>query len=445
MQDMTKGSIACHLIRYAIPMILGNIMQLTYNAVDSVIIGKILGKNALAAVSTSNPVMTIMILGASGIGIGAGVIMSRLYGGGDLEGLRREFCTTLVMGTILSLMIFGVGILSAGHILRLINTPVEIMPMAVRYLRIIFVGFLFSFQFNILSHAMRSIGDSKTPTVFLGISCGLNVLLDLLFVGVLGFGVTGAAVATVCSQGMSVVLCSIRIRNKVTVLRLSLGEVVVDRKLLLETAQSGALTALQQAAQPIGKVVIQSVINAQGTIAMGAFNAVCRVDDFACIPAQSMGSGTMTCTAQNRGARNSDRVWASFKWGLVIAICYYPVICGLTLMFKEPIVRLLCPGKYSQMVLMGVTYLSVKAWVFILACVNNAIQGFFRGMGRMSIVLVATVMQISIRAFCVTLWVPRIGITGEAYGCLVGWSCQLIFETICLIILRKRMEEDCIG
>ena len=419
-------------------MILGNILQLTYNAADSVIIGKCLGEEALAAVSTSNPVMTVMVLGASGLGIGASVIMSRFYGAKDRENFRKEFSTTILFTTFLSFVLFLAGMALSPYILRWINTPAEAYEMAKQYLRIVLVGSLFTFQFNILSHAMRSIGDSKTPVLFLAISCGINICMDVLFVALLHWSVAGAAFATVISQATSVGLCILWIRKKIPELRLSRKEYIIDRELLKETVQSGFLTALQQAAQPVGKVLIQSVVNAQGVIAIGAFNAVCRVDDFACIPSQSIGSGIMTCTAQNRGAGNKERVHASFTKGLVVALCYFPIICGATLLLKRPAMKLLTPNDSAAMAEAGITYLSVKAWFFIMPCMNNALQGYFRGLGRMTIVLISTLIQISIRTAVVYLLVPKIGITGEATACFVGWVCMAIFEWNCLLRLKKK-------
>lgn len=442
MRNMTEGSIGRHLIQYAVPMILGNLFQLTYNAADSVIIGKFLGENALAAVSTSNPVMTIMVLGASGIGIGASVITGRFYGAKDYAALKREFSTTVISCTVFSLLVFLFGSLLTPAMLRLIHTPEAAFDMAVVYLRIIFIGFLFSFQYNILSHAMRSIGDSRTPVVFLSVSCVLNALLDLLLVGVLGLGVAGAAWATTVSEALSMGLSIFWIETRIPLLSLSRGEYVVDKGLLAETMKSGFLTALQQAAQPVGKVLIQSAVNLQGVAAIGAFNAVCRVDDFACIPAQSIGSGIMTCAAQNRGAGKWDRVQRSLTGGLRIALGYFPVICGVTLLFRVPLMGLLTPEGSREMARMGTDYLAVKAWFFIMPCILNAIQGYFRGLGKMGVVLLATVTQISVRTLCVWLWVPRIGIVGEAWGCFAGWMCQLVLELSVLAFWSRKKERS---
>ena len=182
MRKMTEGSIVRHLLAYALPLILGNFFQLTYNAVDSILIGKFAGEGALAAVSAANPVMTIVILGVSGISIGASVLMSRFYGEGDEAALRREVATTIVFGAAASMIVFAAGLALSPRILALMSVPPEILPQANTYLRIIFVGFLFTFQYNILAAALRSVGDSRTPVIFLAAASVLNGLLDGLFV-----------------------------------------------------------------------------------------------------------------------------------------------------------------------------------------------------------------------------------------------------------------------
>ncbi len=438
--DMTRGSIGRHLLRYTVPMVLGNIMQLTYNAADSVIIGKNLGQDALAAVSVSDPIMTVMVLGASGMGIGASVLMSRFYGAGDRERLRREFSTTVIFGLFFSLAVFLAGMALAPELLRLIKAPEAAFDMALVYLRIIFVGFLFTFQYNILSSALRAIGDSRTSVWFLGISCGINICLDLLFVAALKLGVAGAGLATVIAEAASVGLCLWWIRRRVPELSVKRGEFRVDGALLRETVKNGALTALQQAAQPVGKLLIQRTINLQGVVAVDAFNGACRIDDYARIPTQSLGSAIMTCAAQNRGKGDRERVRESFKKGLLITCCYYPVIFLIVQLLKAPAMRLLSPDESPQIVEAGVAYLAVKAWFFIMPGLTNAIQGFFRGLGSMTVVLISTIIQISVRTVCVWLWVPALGIVGEAYACAAGWMCMIVFEFTLYFVRRRKGE-----
>ena len=427
MRKMTQGSIARHLIAYALPLILGNLLQLTYNAVDSIVIGKFAGENALAAVSAANPVMTIVILGVSGVSIGASVLMSRFYGAGDEDALRREVATTIVFGAIASLVVFAVGWPLSGPVLRLMNVPDEILEMAARYLQVIFVGFLFTFQYNILAAALRSVGDSRTPVVYLALASVMNAGLDVLLVAGLRWGVVGAGVATVAAEGISALLCARHIYRKIPLLHLGLRELKIDRRLLGETVSSGAITALQQACQPIGKALIQSVMNAQGVSVIAAFNAVSRVDDFACIPEQSISSSMMTCIAQNRGAGEHARVGETLRRGMMIEAAYGVLICAAVLLVKEPVMRLFAAQDSMQMVSMGVDYLTLMAFFYILPGITNGIQGYFRGMGEMKTTLVATFIQISIRALVVAVLVPRVGLNGAAWACAIGWSAMLCY------------------
>ena len=429
MRKMTEGSIARHLLAYAIPMILGNFFQLTYNAVDAIVIGKFAGEGALAAVSAANPVMTIVVLGVSGISIGASVLMSRFYGAGNQDALRREVATTLIFGAAASAVVFALGLPASGLILRSMNVPAEILPMAVTYLRIIFVGFLFTFQYNVLAAAMRSVGDSRTPVVFLAITSVLNGALDLLFVAGFGWGVAGAGLATVLAEGISTSLCIWHIAHHIPVLHMGLKDMRVDRALLRETVASGAITALQQVCQPVGKVLIQSVINAQGISMIAAFNAVSRMDDFAFIPEQSIASGMMVCIAQNRGAGKPERVSRTLITGMKIEAVYGFLICVATLLLKRPIMLLFAASGEAAMVQMGVDYLSVMAFLYIIPGMTNGIQGYFRGMGEMRTTLVATFIQISVRALVIYLLVPRVGLQGAAWACAVGWGFMLVYTT----------------
>ena len=436
MKKMTQGSIVRHLLAYALPLILGNFFQLTYNAVDSIIIGKFAGEGALAAVSASNPVMTIVILGVSGISIGASVLMSRFFGAGDEASLRREVATTILFGGALSLAVFALGMPLAVPILRLMSVPQEILPMAGTYLRIIFVGFLFTFQYNILAAALRSVGDSRTPVIFLALASVLNGTLDAVFIAVLHWGVAGAGLATVIAEAVSALLCLAYMRRRVPLLRLRLSELRIDRGLLAETVRSGSITALQQACQPVGKLLIQRAINAQGVGIIAAFNAVSRVDDFACIPEQSISSGMMTCVAQNRVAGQTQRVRETLRRGMALELGYGVLICIVTLLGKTPVMRLFAAQDSEQMVVMGVDYLTWMAFFYLLPGLTNGIQGYFRGMGEMKTTLIATAIQISVRTLVVYLLVPRAGLTAAAWACAIGWACMLVYTGLRYRALR---------
>ena len=307
------------------------------------------------------------------------------------------------------------------------RVPSEILAMATRYLQVIFVGFLFTFQYNILAAALRSVGDSKTPVIFLALASVMNAGLDVLLVAVFRWGVVGAGVATVMAEGISALLCAWHIYRWIPLLHLARRELKIDRRLLRETVSSGAITAMQQACQPIGKALIQSVMNAQGVSVIAAFNAVSRVDDFACIPEQSISSGMMTCIAQNRGAGEHARVGETLRRGMAIEAVYGVLICAAVLLAKEPVMRLFAAQDSVRMVSMGVDYLALMAFFYILPGITNGIQGYFRGMGEMKTTLTATFIQISIRALVVAVLVPRIGLNGAAWACAVGWSAMLCY------------------
>lgn len=428
MKDMTKGNIPSQLIRFSIPLVLGNLFQLTYNAVDSIIVGRFAGEGALAAVGTANPVMSIVILGITGICIGASVIMSELFGAGNREKLKEEVSTVLIFGCFFSLIIAVLGFLASGGILRLLRVPEQILADSSMYLKLIFLGMPFTFFYNAVASALRSVGDSKTPVRFLAMASVLNGLLDVVFVAWFHMGVIGAALATDIAEAVSAILCVIYIYRKVPLLQIKRNELRLNRELLSITLKQGAITALQQSCQPIGKLLIQGMINPLGVSTIAAFNAVNRVDDFAFTPEQSISSGMMTFVAQNRGAKNSSRIKKGFRTGLMIEAGYWVLICVLILLIKEPVMKLFVSDNDTNMVTIGTEYLGLMAFFYLMPAFTNGIQGFFRGMGNMSITLISTLIQISVRVIFVWLLVPVMGLKGVAFASLIGWACMLLAE-----------------
>ena len=437
---MTSGSIYHHLLAYAIPLIFGNFLQLTYNAVDSILVSKGAGVAALSAVSVSNPVSVLLVQSISGLGIGASVYMSRFYGAGEGEKLKRSLSTTILFGTIAGGITTLLGILLAAPILKAMHTPLDIMHDSAVYLRLLFLGNFFTFQYNIMSSALRAVGDSKTPVTFVGISSVLNACLDWVFIFLFHWGVFGAALATVIAEALSAVLCYIYVYRHIPALALRRDELILDHKLLRSILSSGLITALQQSCQPIGKLLVQSVINVQGIDVIAAFNAGCKIEDYGRIPAQTISHGMMTCAAQNRGAGDRKRVKETLWKGILIGLIYYPIICALILLFRHPLIQLFAPTSGGEeMVRLGVSYLSIKAFTIIFPCVTNAMQGFMRGMGNMTITLISTILQISVRTVFVYILVPKIGITGEAYACAIGWTAMILFEYSYYFLCRKKL------
>ena len=250
--NMTEGSIPRHLINYSLPLIAGNLFQLTYNVVDSIIAGRFIGKEALAAEGTANPVMSIVILGISGICMGASVLMSEFFGAGEYGKLKREMSTTVIFGCYFSLAVAVLGVLLAKPLLAALNVPEELLDMASTYLRIIFLGAPFTYFYNAVSSALKSVGDSRTPLKFLAFSAVLNAVLDLIFIGWLGFGIVCSATTTVIAEAASALLCIGYVYRKIPMLHLRWGEFRMDAGLLRQTLRYGSVTALQQAADSGG-------------------------------------------------------------------------------------------------------------------------------------------------------------------------------------------------
>ena len=241
---MTEGNIAGQLLSQALPLIAGNVFQLTYNVVDSVIVGRFIGTDTLAAVGTAGPVMNLFILGISGVSMGASVIMSRYFGSGREDLLKREMATVSVFGLYFSVLLALAGAVGAKALLRLLQVPEEILELSAGYLRLIFIGMPFTYFYNTYSSALKSVGDSRTPLYFLVFSTLLNAGLDLVLIGGLHFGIVCSALTTVLAQAVSAVGCAFYVKRKVSMLHVPLRELHADRALLGETLRYGGVTAL---------------------------------------------------------------------------------------------------------------------------------------------------------------------------------------------------------
>lgn len=437
--DMTRGKVAAPLVAFTIPLVLGNLFQLTYNAADSIIVGNYVGESALAAVGTSTPVMNIAILLISGLCMGASVLMSSQYGAKDYDLLSRQISTTLWAGCGFAAVFSLAAILLAPKLLWLIRVPDEVKPGALAYLRIIFLGIIFTFIYNFLANTMRALGDSRTPLIFLVFSAALNVGGDLLFVAVLKWGVTGSAISTVISEGVCCLLCGLYIRRKIPLLCLGKRWFVFDRELLGKTVSYGSTSAMQQVCLQIGKVIIQSVVNTQGVSVMAAYTAVNRVDDFAYTPQQNIGHAMTTFIAQNKGAGHKDRVKAGLRWGLLIELVYSLTLFALIFFGARGIMGLFAGEGDRQVAELGVSYLRLISFMYILPGFTNGIQGYFRGTGDMKVTLYSTFMNMAGRVLAVVVMVKvlKLGFESLAWANMVGWLVMLAFEAPLLVRRRE--------
>jgi putative MATE family efflux protein len=430
--DMTQGNTAKILITFAVPMVLGNIFQQLYNTTDAIIVGRFIGKNALAAVGVANPIMSIAIFFIVGICIGTSVLMSQLFGAGKLDILKKEISTGLIVGAAFTIVMSLVCIFLSRWVLIATGTPSEILNDADLFLKIIFSGLIFSFLYNFYSSALRSIGDSKTPLIFLIVSCILNGILAAVLVVFFKLGIAGSAIATVISQGVSSALCIAYVYIKIPLMSLRPKDLTVDKPLLKKTIQYSWVTALQQTWLYIGKLLVQDVVNPFGTSAIAAYNSATRVDAFILAPGDSFSASASTYTAQNRGAKKWDRLIEGYKKSTLIITIYSVTTSAIIFFGADWVMRLFVSGSETEVVKIGVQYLKLMSLFYILSGFNNIFQGFFRGVGKLRITLIATIMQITARVGLSYAFAPYVGVSSVVYATAIGWIMMASYEGLCL-------------
>lgn len=451
-KDMTNGKVTHLLIAFTIPLVLGNLLQLTYNAADSIIVGRFVSSNALAAVGTANPIMNIAILFISGMCMGASILMSHEYGEKNTEKLQRQVSTTFLGGIVFSIVATIIIIPLVPAILHLINVPEEIFADSVMYLRIVLIALTFTFLYNFYANTMRSLGDSKTPLIFLGISAVVNIIGDLFFVIVLQMGIVGCALATAISECLSAIFCALYIYRHVPILKLGKKWFIFDNVLFKVTVAYSFTSAMQQAVLQIGKVMIQSIVNEMagilGISIIAAFNAVNRVDDFAYTPEQNIGHAMTTFIAQNQGAGKKERMKAGFKEGLRIEL-FYALFLGIVCMIgAKGIVGLFVSASdpnAAQVIAYGTRYIHLMAFMYFIPAITNGVQGWFRGIGDLKVTLASTFMNMFGRVLAAWFMVSIFHLTHAwqidifAYANLIGWIVMLGFELPLLVKSTKEL------
>ena len=426
--DMTQGSPTKVLITFAIPMILGNIFQQLYNTTDAIVVGRFIGKNALAAVGVANPIMSVAIFFIFGLCMGISVLMSQLFGAGKYEELKNEVSTSLVIGIVFTIVMSIVCIFLSRRVLILTGTPKEILNDADIFLKIIFSGLIFSFLYNFYSSALRAIGDSRTPLVFLIISCVINGILSVVFVAGFKLGVAGSAIATVIAQGISSLLCIVYVYIKIPLIGIKPNEFVVDKSLLKRTIQYSWVTALQQTCLYIGRLLVQGVVNPFGTNAIAAYNSVTRVDSFVLAPGDSFSASVATYSAQNKGGGKLIRIIEGYKKSNIIITVYSVTTALFIFLGAESIMKLFVSGAEKEVILIGVKYLKLMSLFYVLSGFNNIFQGLFRGVGKLRITFIATLLQITVRVALSYVLAPYIGISSVSYAVAVGWIFMAVYE-----------------
>ena len=439
-KDMTTGKIMPLLVKFTIPLVLGNLFQLTYNAVDSIIVGHFVGKEALAAVGICNPISTLMILFLNGLCMGASILMGMQYGAREYDTLHRQISTTMLSGVIFSVFLTLICVIFAVPILHLMQVDPSIMVMTTQYLRIIFVGLVFTFLYNFFSSTLRALGDSNSPLYFLIISAILNIFGDLFFVVVLHAGSNGCAVSTVISEVLCCLFCIIYIQKKVPILRLGKKWMVFDSSLLKKTIAYGWASAMQQATVQLGKLGIQAIVNTMGVSVAAAFAVVNRIDDFAYTPEQNIAHAMTALMAQNKGAGKKDRMREGFRCGLVLETIYGIAVFIVCFVFARHLMMLFV--KDEEVISHGVTYLHLISIMYILPAFTNGIQGFFRGIGDLKITLISSFINMGVRVLAAAplVLIMHLGIEALPFSYLAGWVGMLVAELPLLIKTYRKQD-----
>ena len=432
--DMTEGNVYALLIRFALPLLLGNLFQQLYNTVDTWVVGNYVGKEAFSAVGTVNPIINMLIGTFMGLSIGAGVVISQFYGAKQEDKVSETVHTALVLTAILGVLFTAIGILMTPPMLRFMKTPPEVFPEAREYLTIYFSGIFGLLLYNMGAGILRAVGDSQRPFYFLVLSTTLNIGLDLLFVIVFHMGVAGVAYATIIAQGISAVLVLILLMGAKNCVRVSLRALKLHRDPLKKIVKVGIPAALQRAITSFSNVFVQSYINFFGADVMGGWTAYTKVDAFLFLPMLSVASGATTFVGQNLGVNDVQRAKKGVRVALVIAMTCNLIIMIPVIAFAPALVRFF--NGTPEVVTYGTLFLRMMSPFYMLTCVNQVLAGSLRGAGDsktpMYIMLFSYVAFRQVYLYSVTHFVSNT-VVPVALGYPAGW----IVCTTAMVIYYK--------
>lgn len=424
-KDMTQGKPMKLILGFAVPMLFGFLFQQFYNLVDTLIVGRYLGVERLAAVGSTGSVNFLVIGFCMGVCVGFSIPVAHKFGAGDYEGLRKYVANCVWLGAFFSVVMTVATVLLCRNILHWMNTPADIMEDAHAYILIIFMGIPTVFLYNILSGIIRALGDSRTPVIFLVMSSLMNIGLDLLFIVNLGMGVSGASLATVISQGFSGVLCLIFIIKKFDILRISKSEWKPSLHMMGTLCGMGIPMGLQYSITAIGSVILQTAVNGLGSMAVASVTAAGKIGAFLACPFDAMGSTMATYGGQNIGARKLKRIKSGMADCIKLGAVYSVIGFTVAFFFGAPLGRLFVESQDLSMVeeiIKNVRlYLLINtAFYFPLALVN-IIRFMIQGIGFPVFAILAGVMEMIARSLVGFLLVPVFGFPAAAFGNPVAW------------------------
>ena len=423
-KDLTKGPVMKSMLLFAIPMILGDLLQQCYNIADTLIVGQFLGKTALAAVGSSFTLMTFITSIILGLCMGSGALFSIRFGQRDEKGLKQDLCASFFFIAFISLLLNIIAYICLDTLKLFLRVPHEVWGDMRCYLLYIFMGIIAIFLYNFFAAYLRSIGNSVIPLIFLAISSILNIILDLYFVLVLKMGVGGAALATVLSQyisGIGIMLYTLLKYKEVSVIfKLS----YLKKERINQIISFSLLTCIQQSVMNLGILMVQGLVNSFGTVVMAAFAAAVKIDAFAYMPVQDFGNAFSTFIAQNYGAKEKERIQKGLKEAVRISSIFCIVISILVYIFARPLMMIFVDAKETSIILEGVRYLRIEGAFYIGIGCLFLLYGLYRALGRPGMSVVLTVFSLGTRVALAYILssIPTLGVTGIWWSVPIGWA-----------------------
>ena len=421
--DLTQGPVMKSMFWFAVPMILGNLLQQCYNVADTLIVGRFLGPDALAAVGSSFSLMTFLTSILLGLCMGSGAVFSIRFGQKDERGLKEAIRASFVLIAILTAVLVAASFAGVDVILVFLRVPGEVQGLMRDYLMVIFTGIAATFFYNFFASLLRGVGNSVVPLVFLAVSAVLNIALDLWFVLSLGRGVAGAAEATVIAQYVSGIGIAFYTWMKCPDLRISRSGGRVRWSCVKEIAGFSVLTCVQQSVMNLGILMVQGLVNSFGTTVMAAFAAAVKIDSFAYMPVQDFGNAFSTFIAQNYGAKKADRIRAGLKGAVLASFIFCIVISAGVWILARPLMMLFVSRTETAIIEEGIRYLHIEGAFYCGIGCLFLLYGLYRALGRPAMSVVLTIISLGTRvalAYALSS-VPAIGIAGIWWAVPIGW------------------------
>lgn len=418
---LTEGNITRALIKFSIPMILGNLLQQLYNVADTFIVGHYIGTDALAAVGSSFTIMTFLTSIILGLCMGSGILFSMFYGAKQLDKMKTSFFVSFVGIGIFSIGLEIVCLLAIDLILNFMNIPRDIFMDTHQYLFIIFLGLVFTFIYNYFSSLLRALGNSKIPLIFLTLASIINIGLDIYLVAEVAMGVAGAAVATLIAQAFSAIGIMLYVFLSQKELLPQRKHWHFEREIFEKIKAYSLLTCIQQSVMNFGILMIQGLVNSFGLVTMSAFAAAVKIDSFAYMPVQDFGNAFSTYIAQNKGAGLEERIHKGFKVAVVMASIFCIFISALVFIFADKLMLIFIESSKSEIIYQGAQYLRIEGACYLGIGCLFLLYGYYRGVGKPGISVVLTVISLGTRVVLAYLLAPLFGTLAIWWAIPIGW------------------------